>query len=52
MKWISLRITELCCPEEVLLIRNELEGSSGIGGLEFDVFSRRLNVQHLSLIHI
>jgi len=46
MKWISLRITELCCPEEVLLIRNELEGSSGIGGLEFDVFSRRLNVQY------
>jgi len=46
MKWISLRITELCCPEEVLLIRRELEGSAGIGGLEFDVFSRRLNVQH------
>ena len=46
MKWISLRITELCCPEEVLLIRSELEGSAGIGGLEFDVFSRRLNVQH------
>jgi len=46
MKWISLRITELCCPEEVLLIRSEFEGSAGIGGLEFDVFSRRLNVQH------
>ena len=46
MKWISLRITELCCPEEVLLIRSELEGSAGIGGLEFDIFSRRLNVQH------
>jgi Cd2+/Zn2+-exporting ATPase len=46
MKWISLRIIELCCPEEVLLIRSELEGSAGIGGLEFDVFSRRLNVQH------
>jgi Cd2+/Zn2+-exporting ATPase len=46
MKWISLRITELCCSEEVLLIRSELGGSAGIGGLEFDIFSRRLNVRH------
>ena len=50
MKWLSLFIEELCCPSEVALIRSELSGKPGIGEMEFDLFSQRLNVQHNSTI--
>ena len=50
MKWLSLFIEELCCPSEVALIRSELSRKPGIGEMEFDLFSQRLNVQHDSTI--
>ncbi|MEL0095001.1 MAG: cation-translocating P-type ATPase [Planctomycetaceae bacterium] len=46
MQWLSLFIEELCCPSEVALIRSELSRKPGIGEMEFDLFSQRLNVQH------
>ena len=50
MQWLSLFIEEMCCPAEVALIRSELSRKPGIGEMEFDVFSRRLNVQHDSAV--
>ncbi len=46
MQWLSLFIEEMCCPAEVSLIQSELSRKPGIGGMEFDLFSQRLNVQH------
>ncbi len=46
MQWLSLFIEEMCCPTEVSLIQSELSRKPGIGSMEFDVFSKRLNVQH------
>ncbi len=46
MQWLSLFIEEMCCPAEVALIQSELSRKPGIGEMECDVFSQRLNVQH------
>lgn len=46
MQWLSLFIEEMCCPAEVTLIETELSRKPGIGQMEFDLFSQRLNVQH------
>ena len=46
MQWLSLFIEEMCCPTEVALIQAELSRRPGIGKMECDVFSQRLNVQH------
>ena len=46
MQWLSLFIEEMCCPTEVAVIQSELSRKPGIGEMEFDVFSQRLNVQH------
>ena len=46
IRWASFRIDELDCPDEVLLIRQLLEGHAGIVQLEIDVFHHRLNVRY------
>ena len=46
IRWASFRIDELDCPDEVLLIRELLEGHPGIVQLEIDVFHHRLNVRY------
>ena len=46
MQWLSLFIEEMCCPAEVSLIQSELSRKPGVGDMEFDLFSQRLNVQH------
>ena len=46
MQWLSLFIEEMCCPTEVAIVQSELSRKPGIGKMECDVFSQRLNVQH------
>ena len=46
VRWASFRIDELDCPDEVLLIRQVLEGQAGVVQLEVDVFHHRLNVRY------
>ena len=46
IRWSSFRIDELDCPDEVLLIRQMLEGHAGVIQLETDVFHHRLNVRY------
>jgi Cd2+/Zn2+-exporting ATPase len=46
VRWSSFRIDELDCPDEVLLIRQLLEGHAGVIQLETDVFHHRLNVRY------
>lgn len=41
---IALRIDELDCAEEVVLLRDQLQGSPGISDLGFDVVNRRMVV--------
>ena len=46
IRWSSFRVDELDCPDEVLLIRQVLEGHAGVVQLEIDVFHHRLNVRY------
>jgi len=46
IRWSSFRVGELDCPDEVILIRQLLEGHAGVIQLETDVFHHRLNVRY------